>query len=158
MSYKSILLFLVLICTSAFYCSDEYHPTLEDFCSIAPLEWECEIIKDNFNTNDIPQNMDLPIAIIKYKIQDRGFIGYSNKKITPSLTLDFYPIAKKNELISFIKSQRMYSWCIPIYYGETKDFVIITSPCFNNFKHLSDEVNASINNLQNGLKKLMIQK
>jgi len=157
MFYKSILLFFIVVYTPPFNCYEKNHPTLEGFCSIIPSGWECDIIKDNFDVNDIPKNAENPIAIIKYKYLNKEFTVYNNKKSNPSLTLDFYTIDKKNELIEFIRSQQMYSWCIPIYYGETKDFFIITSPCLNNTRKFSDDANTIISNLHSALESIIVK-
>ena len=54
-------------------------------------------------------------------------------------------------LIEFIKSQQLYSWCIPMYYGETKDYFILTSPCFINGGAFTDEANDCISDLHEAL-------
>lgn len=131
------------------------NPRLEDFCSVRTSDWDCEIIQDNFDFNDIPKNTVSPFAIIKYKNSNREFTKFSNTKINPSLILDFYRIEQKDELINFIKSQQEYSWCIPIYYGETKDYFIITSPCFINNGSFTDKADSYISDLQNALKKII---
>jgi hypothetical protein len=134
---------------------DEKNPTLKDFCSIKPNGWDCEILDDNFNINDFPRNADNPIAIIKYKNVHREFTRFTDTKVNPSLILDFYSIKQKQELIDFIRSQEMYSWCIPIYYGETKDYFIMTSPCFINSGSFTDEADSCISDLHKALESLI---
>ena len=134
----------------------ELDPDINDFCTVAPIGWNCEIIQENFNANDIPQNADQPIAIIKYINQDKKFAYFAgNIEVHPSLKLNLYPIAKKDELIAFIKSQQIFSWCIPIYYGETKQYFIITSPCFINGGSFTSDANSSINDLHVALKSII---
>ena len=131
------------------------NPSLEEFCSVAPNGWECELITDSFNQNDIPQKADNPVAIIKYKNPSREFERFESTKVNPSLTLDLYSILLKEELIDFIKSQQMYSWCIPTYFGETNDYFIITSPCFINSGSFTDEADSCISDLYKALESLM---
>ena len=131
------------------------NPTLEDFCHVKPDSWECVIIQDNFDLNDIPKNANNPLAIIKYKNLSREFAWFSGVKVNPSLTLDFYSIKQKQELIDFIKSQRFYSWCIPMYYGETDDFFILTSPCFINNGSFTDDAESCIRDLHESLGKIL---
>lgn len=134
----------------------ESDPDINDFCAVAPIGWECEIIQENFNDNDIPKNADQPIAIIKYINSDKKFAYFgTGVEVHPSLKLNFYPISKKDELIAFIKSQQIFSWCIPIYYGETKEYFIITSPCFINGGSFTSEANSSINDLHTALKSII---
>jgi hypothetical protein len=131
------------------------NPSLEEFCSVAPNGWECELIINSFIQKYIPQNADTPIAIIKYKNPSREFTRFDSTKVNPSLILDLYPILQKEELIDFIKSQQMYSWCIPMYYGETKDYFIITSPCFINSGSFTDEADSCISDLHKALESLI---
>jgi hypothetical protein len=149
---KKIALMFVFSLTLFSCDKDGNNPTLEDFCSVAPTDWECEIIKDNFSRSDIPQNTDNPIAIIKYTNPSREFTRFDGTKVNPPFILDLYSIRQKEELIDFIKSQQMYSWCIPIYYGETKDYFIITSPCFINGASFTDEADSCISDLHAALK------
>ncbi len=105
--------------------------TLNDFCAVAPEGWQCEIIRTDFNQNEIPQAVDDPEAIIKYtNVNDQCAYTIDDTNFSPSFILDVYPISKKTELLAIIRSQRMYSSCIPIYYGETPNYFIISSPCF----------------------------
>jgi hypothetical protein len=129
--------------------------SLDNFCTVIPKGWECEIITDNFNIEDLPQNAGNPFAIVKYKNPNREFLRYPDKCINPSLKLILYPIKQKQELIQFIKSQQIYSWCIPAYYGETKDYFVITSPCFINNGAFTDEANSLILELHNSLKSII---
>lgn len=156
---KTILKIILLCGIILISCDkDDINPTLEDFCSVAPDGWECEIIDDNFNSTEIPQGVDNPIAIIKYKNPNREFTRYNGVIMNPSLTIDFFSINQKNELIDFINSQEMYSWCIPRYYGETESYFIITSPCFINNGSFTDEANSCIDDLHSALKSIITTK
>jgi hypothetical protein len=57
-----------------------------------------------------------------------------------------------------IESQQIYSWCIPIYYGETKDYFILTSPCFINGGNFTEQADSSIVDLQNALNTVITKK
>ncbi len=154
-NFKFLFLF-IFISFSFLSCEKgEINPTLNDFCNIKPLGWDCEIIQNNFDINDIPQNAKEPVAVIKYRNANRELIHLSGTKFYPSLTLDLYPIEQKQELMDLIKSQQHYSWCIPIYYGETEDYFILTSPCFINAGIFTEQANSSINDLQNALNKII---
>lgn len=154
-TYKFLFL-IIFISFSLLSCEkEEKNPTLNDFCNIKPFGWDCEIIQNDFDKNDIPQNAKEPIAVVKYKNTNRELIHLSGTKLYPSLILDLYPIEQKLELIDLIKSQQLYSWCIPIYYGETKDYFILTSPCFINAGTFTEQADSSINDLQNALNKII---
>lgn len=150
-------LFAITVFSTLFVCcyKNEPNPGLDDFCTAAPAGWDCEIIQENFNLNDIPRNADQPMAIIKYINRDKKFTSFGSTEVNPSLILNFYPISKKEELIRFIRSQQIFSWCIPVYYGETKAYFITTSPCFINGGSFSSEANSAITDLQTALKSLI---
>lgn len=153
---QNLFLFLAMFVLSLtfFACENDVIDTkIEDFCSVKPDGWDCEIIESNFNPNDIPQNADTPVAIVKYYNSNREFDG-----VNPSLTLNFYPIDQKDDLVNFIKSQQIFSWCIPIYFGETKDYFIITSPCFKNSGIFTENANSGIADLYAALDKIIIKK
>jgi|GEM_PF-2344134 len=148
------LLFIFFMVVSS--CErDDNKDSLDEFCSVIPNGWECEIITDNFSKEDLPKNASKPLAIVKYKNPTREFLRYPDRSINPSLTLILYPIKQKRELIEFIKSQLIYSWCIPSYYGETKDYFVLTSPCFINNGAFTDEANSLILDLHNSLKSII---
>ena len=144
---------------SLFACEKDIMDTsIEDFCNVKPDGWNCEIIESNFNPSEIPKNADIPIAIVKYHNSDREFDGIGQTNVNPSLILNFYPIDQKSDLVNLIKSQQFYSWCIPIYFGETRDYFIITSPCFKNSGSFTKNANSSIADLYAALDKIIIKR
>lgn len=152
--FLSLFIFLVIIVYNACERSQE-NPVIEDFCSVIPDDWSCEIIREQFDQNDIPRNAPEPFAVIRYINENDAVTGMGDVQFSPSLILDVYPIKQKNELIDLVKSQQMYSWCIPVYYGETDDFFILTSPCFINRGTFTEEANTTIKELQESLEKII---
>lgn len=130
-------------------------PTLSDFCHIKPKGWDCEFIENNFSSNDFPDNAEAPVAIIKYRHPDREFIMFKDSMVHSSLILNIYSINQKQELIELIKSQPSNIWCRPIYYGETKKYFIITSPCLINNGSDTDEAYFCISDLQKALESII---
>ncbi len=151
------ILFIIIIVLLSACGKDNINTSLEDFCNVKPEGWECEIIENNFNENDIPKNTKDPIAIIKYRNLSREFTRFG-QDVYPSLILDLYSIKDKRELKKFISSQLMYSWCIPTYYGENRDFFVITSPCFINYGSFTEEADSSIIDLHNSLENILSKK
>lgn len=153
---RSVIFVLLL---TLFSCEKDIVDTkLEDFCNVKPGGWDCELIQSNFNSNDIPQNVDTPLAIVKYFNASREFEGIGQINVNPSLILNFFPINQKDNLVKLIKSQEIYSSCIPIYFGETKDFFIITSPCFKNSGIFTENANSNIVDLYAALDKIIIKR
>jgi len=155
-SYLVFLISIILLAS----CDKDYNnktrnQTFDEFCSVTPDGWECTITTSDFDVHNIPRNAETPIAIIKYLNPNIEFTKDTDIKVNPTLIIDFYEIERKQELIDFVISQQLYSWCIPIYYGETKDYFIITSPCFINGGSFIDEANACINDLHEALKSII---
>lgn len=158
---KTILLISLLLMFLLLFSSCETslkNPSLDVFSTLAPSGWTCEIVLSDFNPNDIPKNANQPLAIIKYVNTERTYEWAGHTQIHPSLTLDFYPIEQKQELVEFIKSQQMYSWCIPEYFGETNRYFILTSPCFKNNGVFTDDANKSVDDLHRALEKVITRK
>ena len=152
MKCNFVIIILVLLSVSFQSCDKEsINPDIDDFCKVKPEGWVCEIIQSDFKAADIPKDAGNPVAIIKYKSLNREFTSFDNIKVNPSLILNLYPIAQKDELIEIIQAQQMHSWCIPVYYGESKEYFIVTSPCFINGGSFTDEAKASIIDLHRAL-------
>ena len=152
--YKFITLFsFFMVITS---CEKQYsNADLDEFCSVVPAGWDCQITFDGFNPQDIPASSGQPYAMIYFNNLNRSFLNSEEREEHPSLILNFYPIQQKSSLIALIKSQQIYSWCIPSYYGETQDYFILTSPCFINGGCYTEEANASIEDLQLALESII---
>lgn len=155
---KTIILSIILLITLSSCEKEDKNPTLDDFCSVKPKNWDCSIVLKDFDKNEIPQNAPQPIGIIKYQNHNAEITGLSNTMVNPSLILDFYPINQKEALIDLIKSQQVYSWCIPIYYGETKDYFIVTSPCFINEGINTEQAESSLIELQKAINQIIEKK
>jgi len=150
---KSIPVFICFLLIALISCEKEENTSnLTEFCNVIPDGWECEIITEDFNSNDLPRDASKPFAVIKYKNSKREFLRYQDRVVNPSLILDLYHISHKQELIDFIISQQVFSWCIPLYYGETKEYIVITSPCFVNYGAFTEEANSLIEDLHASLK------
>lgn len=157
-NYLNLLFFIAVV--PLISCDKEdnnnnKNQAFDEFCSVAPDGWECNIITGDFQIQDIPQNADTPVVIIKYCNPNVKFTRIPGSEVNPSLILDLYEIEQKEELLDLIVSQLMFSWCIPAYYGETKDYFILTSPCFINGGCYSEEANASISALHEALKSII---
>jgi hypothetical protein len=152
------ILFMVMTVS----CDDQHQETrisdFNDFCSVAPEGWTCNITTSDFDSEKIPQDAETPIAIIEYWNPNITFTSYLETKVNPSLIIDIYEISRKQELLDFIGSQQLYSWCIPMYYGETREYFILTSPCFINGGSFTDEANSSIDDLHEALKEIITVK
>jgi hypothetical protein len=156
-NYSNLIFMLSIIILAS--CDDNKidagDRTFDEFCSVAPEGWQCFISTSDFDVQKIPQKAETPIAIIEFQNPNIEFTSYTDRKVHPSLIIDFYEIGRKQELKDIITSQQLYSWCIPIYYGETEDYFIITSPCFINSGSFTDEAYSCLDDLHEALKSIM---
>ncbi|MCK3684973.1 hypothetical protein [Maribellus sp. YY47] len=149
-----ILMLTLVLLTMLSHGQDTAECKTNVFCELVPDGWECQIIKENFPEDDIPKHTPTPEAIVKYYHPNREFENMNSigqERVNPALILNLYPISRKNELSKFIKSQQYLSHCIPVYFGETADYFIITSPCFKNKGVYTEEANSAIADLYKAL-------
>ena len=125
---------ILVILTVIGFCSCEINQqtlngtNFDSFCSSLPDGWSCEVYQDSFDSLPIPygdqSRLENPLAIVKY----------TNSTITCSdsnpFWLQVYEISKKDTLEIVISNSQMYSWCIPIFFGENEEYYVITSPCY----------------------------
>jgi len=153
---KRLLIFGIF---SVFFACEETENqnSLDQFCEAAPTGWECKIIQEDFDLSDIPKSLNDPLAIVKYEYPFEEITTIGESVIAPSLILNLYSIELKDKLIKQVISQQIFSWCIPILYGETEDYIVITSPCFINKGTFTEDANGKIEALHSSLEKLLVQ-
>jgi hypothetical protein len=121
-----------------------------------PEGWNYTIITQTMGEIEIPQGLWEPVAIVDFANLDKK-IGYypnakNNKKYHPSLQLYFYNISEKQQIIEIIAKEKMHSSCIPIYFGETGKYIIVTSPCYINNGIFTEEAKDYYYHLEKSLK------
>lgn len=47
------------------------------------------------------------------------------------MRLHIHSISEKEDINKIIEQQQIFSWDIPVYFAETKDYMIVTSPAWN---------------------------
>ena len=108
-----------------------------------PEGWNYTIITQNLEETKRPHGLWEPVAIVDFANLNKE-IGYypdakNNKKYHPSLQLYFYNISEKQQIIEIIAKEKMHSSCIPIYFGETGKYIIVTSPCYINSEIFTED-------------------
>ena len=63
------------------------------------------------------------------------------KAVNPNLRLHFHPVAEREDVLKTIKAEQMYSWDIPILFAETRDYLVVTSPGWQN--HWTERVGST---------------
>ncbi len=107
-----------------------------------PEGWNYTITQNSEETS-IPHGLWKPVAIVNFTNFNEDFGYYpgvkTDKKYNPSLLLYFYDIAEKQKIMMIIDQEKIYSWCIPIYFDETKKYIIVTSGCYINSGVFTEE-------------------
>lgn len=99
--------------------------SLESFFDLKPKGWSCVIYQDSLDSILLPSGVEKPLAVIEYVYNDSSVVIKDN----PTLYLSVYDISEKSKLERIISESAIYSWCIPVFYGENEYYYVITSPC-----------------------------
>lgn len=117
-----------------------------------PEGWSYTIITEE-GKMESPHGLEDPVIRIDFINPDVEFENSGKtKKYNPSLRLYFYHSAEKQEIMEIIANESVYSWCIPIYFDETKQYIIVTSPCYINSGVFTEEAKDYYSPLEKSLK------
>ncbi len=143
---KKILYFLFLVLLVA--CTDdEPNPIPDQLAELKdniPENWTVTVRADQYPSGTTTILTEEPnyVALFVNKVEvfsDSVCDGYLN----PTFILNFYPIADKQAVIDSIDAIYFYNPCLPEVYGETDEFIAVTTKCFKNHGCTSSEsVNA----------------
>jgi hypothetical protein len=104
--------------------------SIADFCNAIPIGWSCKVYENSFDSLQIVDGtynpLDNPIAKIVYS--NDSILCHNSRPAF--LNLDIYDISQKDTLEKIIEKSSMFSWCIPIFFGENERYYVITSPCY----------------------------
>ncbi len=78
--------------------------------------------------------------------------GTGKRELSPLLQIYLYDIADKPHIQEVIKKERLYSWNIPLYFGETEEYFIVTSPSYVNHGVFTEEAKETIHPMWNVLR------
>ena len=70
----------------------------------------------------------------------------------PCLRLHFHSIEDRERILGIVETESCYSWDIPIYFAETEQYMIVTSPAYINNGVYTEEARALIAPLEQALK------
>lgn len=114
------------------------------------------ITQNSEEMTEIPHGLWKPVAIVNF-VNPNKEIGYysgvkTDRKYNLSLRLYFYNITQKQEIMEIIDKEKIFSWCIPTYFNETKKYIIVTSPCYINSGIFTEEAINYYSPLEKSLK------
>lgn len=123
--------------------------------AILPKGWECSVISEPGKMGH-PHGLEEPLFRVDFINQQESFqadgLPREKRRLHPSMRLHFHRIQDKQRIMKVIEAERLYSWDIPIYFSETKDYSIVTSPPWINQGWYTDEARKLIAPLEQALK------
>lgn len=114
----------------------ESPPLVRALAAKLPTGWTCTVHPGG-EVARIPHGLGKPVSQIVVANPDISFpraqlTPVDPKSGSPIIPLYLYPQADKAQVMQVIDKEKDYSWDIPIYFGETGDFVVVTSPAYVN--------------------------
>lgn len=113
----------------------EEPPLVRDLHARLPAGWTCTV-HEGKDIKQVPHGLGSPLFHIVVTNTHVSFAGIPNtptaEKQHPIVPLYFYPRSAKPDIMKIIEKERCYSWNIPVYFGETDEFVVVTSPAYVN--------------------------
>lgn len=123
---------------------------------VIPASGHGKIITQNSEEMPIPHGLWKPVAIVNFTNFNEEIEYYpsvkTDKKYNPSLLLYFYNTTEKQDIMKIIDQEKIYSWCVPIYFDETKEYIIVTSGCYINNGIFTEEARNYYSPLEKSLK------
>jgi hypothetical protein len=117
-----------------------------------PDGWESTVEKTDGQKGH-PHGLKEPVFRADYGNPNLLFGTDRRKGMNPSIKLYFYQIDSKPNVMKVIDAEREYSWNIPIYFGETEEYVVVTSPLYVNHGVFTEEAKKTIRPMWNVLRK-----
>ena len=117
-----------------------------------PQGWTYKIITQHLEGMPRPHGLWDPIAVVNVTNPLLSFEVAGGVYQHPSLWLYFYNISEKHEILGIIANESIYSWCIPIYFNETRTYIIVTSPCYINGGVFTEEAQEYYSVIEKSLK------
>jgi hypothetical protein len=118
--------------------------------SALPAPWTCRISGPS-DSLIWPQGIFKPLFTASFVDTVHRITGCSSKSDHPNLLLCFYAFSLRDTIDTIIKTQSIFSWCIPIKYLESTAYCIVTSPCYINNGCFSAEAKRLIAPLDSAL-------
>lgn len=124
--------------------------------AVLPKGWECSVISEPGRMGH-PHGLEEPLFRMDFINRNESFqadgLPGEKRRLHPSMRLHFHRIQDKQRIMKVIEAERLYSWDIPIYFSETKDHLIVTSPPWINQGWYTDEARKLIAPLEQILKR-----
>ena len=150
---------LALLCIVAGCTSEATSPRedalISEICGELPQGWTCTIEQANGKKGH-PHGLEEPLFRTDFTNPHQAFespFAGGRKKLNPLIQLYFYDIASKAHVMEVIEKESAHSWDIPIYFGETEKYIVVTSPAYVNYGVFSEDAKKSIHPMWKALRK-----
>jgi hypothetical protein len=121
-----------------------------------PPGWKLDVIEQEGEKGH-PHGLDEPLFRADFTNPHQQILapssGNTPRKLNPRIQLYFYGLDSKSHVMKVIERERKYSWDIPIYFGETKDYLVVTSPSYVNYGVFTEDAKKKIRPMWEVLRK-----
>ena len=101
-----------------------------------PEGWTCTLISEKGKMGH-PHGLEEPLFRLDFVNSNVTFLEETGP-VHPNLRLHFHASAERERILKTIEAERVYSWAIPTLFADTKDYVVVTSPLWQN--HFSTKI------------------
>ncbi len=133
---------------------------VRDIRAKLPAGWNCTFYKGK-DVKSVPHGLEKPVFQVVATNTNLSFVKSEVPRVTkrwPVIPLYFYRHSEKAGLMKIIERERLYSWNTPTYFGETDEFVVVTSPAFVNDGVFTPEARHALGSMWRVLRELIPKK
>lgn len=155
---KMTFMAAVLCTVMVFQCAAETSPSAHvaaDIQKQLPDGWTCTFISEKGKMGH-PHGLAEPLFRMDFTNTNQMFKAEIKKgqdqPVHPSLRLHFHAKEEREGVLKTIEAEGLYSWDIPILFAETKEYLVVTSPGWQNHGVYTEEAQTLIAPLLQTLK------
>ena len=97
---------------------------------ILPDGWICTLISEKGKMGH-PHGLEEPLFRLDFVNSNVAFLEETGP-VHPNLRLHFHATAERERILKTIEAERAYSWAIPTLFADTREYVVVTSPLWQN--------------------------
>jgi hypothetical protein len=109
-----------------------------DIQKYLPEGWTCTLVSQTGKMGH-PHGLEEPLFRLDFVNSYVALtVDQRTRLVHPNLRLHFHSSAERARILETIEAERIYSWAIPVLFADTMDYIVVTSPSWQN--HYSTEV------------------
>jgi uncharacterized protein (TIGR02246 family) len=112
-----------------------------DIRKFLPVGWTCTVVSEKGQMGH-PHGLEEPLFRLDFVNANQTFSvddGPGQTRVVhPNLRLHFHSSSERERILKTIEAERVYSWAIPVLFADTRNYVVVTSPLWQN--HYSTRV------------------